>query len=82
MDAENKEFTHTAWAQKWVGQKFSHLMEVGSARIDGEGKVHVFLDRMPVGGFNGYIYVSPIGVKPPSPKQEPKRPGEASAQED
>jgi hypothetical protein len=45
----------------------------GTARYDEHsGVAHVFLDRLPVGGFNGYLYLSPQGVEPPPPEPEPE----------
>jgi hypothetical protein len=35
------------------------------------------VDRTPIGGFNGYAYLSPKGVKPPDPRPEPVRPFDA-----
>jgi hypothetical protein len=29
---------------------------------------HVFLDRLPIGGFTGRVFLSLIGVKPPEPQ--------------
>ena len=36
---------------------------------------YVFLDRTPIGGFNGEVYLAPAGVKPEDPK--PQRPAQA-----
>jgi hypothetical protein len=65
--------THTAFAFRREGKKFGRWLEVGTGRVDKDGLVHVFLDRTPIGGFTGYVRLSPIGVAPPLP--EPQRPG-------
>jgi hypothetical protein len=53
-------------------------LEIGTARQDSDGVIHLFfLDRTPIGGFNGYAYLSPKGVKPPDPQPEPSRPSDA-----
>jgi len=51
-------------------------LTVGMARVedDATGNHQVYVDRLPVGGFNGRIYLSPIGAKPPDPT--PERPTE------
>jgi hypothetical protein len=52
-----------------------YWIEIGYAQIDSAGTVHhVFLDRMPIGGFTGHVYLSPVGVKPPEPEAQPERP--------
>jgi hypothetical protein len=35
---------------------------------------HVFLDRTPIDGFSGHVYLSPVGMKPEVPKPQPERP--------
>lgn len=58
-------------------EKFFRWVEIGTARYDEHSCVaHVFLDRLPVGGFNGHLYLSPQGVEPPPP--EPDRSGPAN----
>jgi hypothetical protein len=68
--------THTAFALKREGKKYGRWLEVGTARQDSTGVIHVFLDRTPVGGFNGYAYLAPIGAQLPVPQPQPQRPGE------
>ena len=70
--------THTAYAVKREGRRLRYMrwLECGMARVDQNGVVHVFLDRMPIGGFTGYVYLSPIGTPPPSADPQPQRPGE------
>ena len=42
--------------------------------------IHLFLDRTPIGGFNGYAYLAPVGAQPPLP--EPERPSQSSDEEE
>lgn len=70
--------THIAYALRREGKRTSRWLEIGKARFEGNGAVHVSLDRTPIGGFNGYVYLSPIGVKPPLAESEPDRPFEES----
>ena len=70
--ADSKTPTHTAFALRREGKKHGRWLEIGSARQDSTGVIHAFLDRTPIGGFNGYVYFAPIGAQPPLP--EPERP--------
>jgi hypothetical protein len=74
--ADNKEPTHTAFALRREGKKYGRWLEIGTARYESTGVIHVFLDRTPIGGFNGYVYFAPKGTLPPPP--EPERPAQAS----
>jgi hypothetical protein len=42
--------------------------------LDRNGVFHGFLDRLPIGGFSGYVHFAPIGEAPPD--AEPQRPDE------
>jgi hypothetical protein len=71
--------THTAFALKRETRTRFRYLEVGEAELqpDGRGGGHrVYLDRLPVGGFSGYILLHPRGAQPPDPLPEPERPGE------
>ena len=69
--------THTAYAFRRTGKKFGRLVEVGTGRIDHDRNiVHVFMDRQPIGGYTGYVVLSPHGVKPEPTQSQPQRPGE------
>jgi hypothetical protein len=81
---EKKPPTHEAYALKRDAPRVpGRWIEIGSARIEGDANDghNVFLDRLPIGGFTGHIYLSPIGVKPQAPTQ-PQRPGQASGDEE
>jgi hypothetical protein len=68
--------THTAYAFRRMGKKphQGRWLEVGTGRLDADGKFHTFMDRTPTGGFNGYVFLSPIGSGPPATEQKPQRP--------
>lgn len=60
--------THIAYASKREGTRRLprvRFLEIGTARIDESG-YHVFLDRLPIGGFTGYLRLWPIGSTPPA----------------
>jgi hypothetical protein len=59
MDTPDKTPTHTAFAIKRSTKGQHRLLEIGDARIEEDGKIHVFLDRLPIGGFNGYVLLNP-----------------------
>jgi hypothetical protein len=68
--ADSKTPTHTAFALRREGKKHGRWLEIGTARQDSSGVIHAFLDRTPIGGFNGYVYFAPIGTQPPLPEAE------------
>jgi hypothetical protein len=72
--------THSAFAYKREGPrlKFGRWVEIGNGRIEqprcpncgahpAGSKGHVFLDRLPIGGFSGYVLLGQFGTKPPLP---------------
>lgn len=71
--------THTAYTPQRVGKKLGRWLEVGTGRIDAAG-VDLFIDRLPVGGFTGFVRLVPNGALPPEPK--PQRPGDESEEAD
>jgi hypothetical protein len=82
--ADNKAPTHVAYTKKWLTKKQFVWLEIGKGRQDGDGTFQSFLDRLPIGGFNGYVYFAPIGALPPEPddvSSEPVRPGPPGEQE-
>ncbi len=69
--------THIAHALRKESRQRSRYIEIGHARIEKDGEIHhVFLDRLPVGGFTGHVFLSPVGVQLPEPEPQPERPGE------
>jgi hypothetical protein len=71
--------THTAWAFRRLGKKphMGYWLEVGTGRKNEDGTFDSFMDRTPIGGFNGHVSHRPIGSPPPSvPQAKPQRPGE------
>jgi hypothetical protein len=63
---DDEKRTHIAYAMKREGRRLGRYLEVGYARQDADGTIHQFLDRTPIGGFNGYVLMVPIGAQPPS----------------
>jgi len=63
---------------KREGRTAFRWLEIGVARIEDDGRGHhqIYLDRLPVGGFNGRVYLSPTGSTPPDLKSEPQRPAQ------
>lgn len=58
--------THTCYALKREGKRMSRWLDIGKARLENDTKIiHVSIDRTPVGGFNGYVYLSPIRREAP-----------------
>ncbi len=78
--ADNKTPTHTAFVLRRERKKHGRWLEVGTARQESSGLMHLFLDRMPVGGFSGYVYISPKDTAPPAP--EPFRPEMAATDDE
>jgi hypothetical protein len=71
--------THKAYVLKRETRTVGRWLEVGTANIQRDGAGgghHVYLDRLPLGGFGGHILLQPVGVRPPDPLPEPERPGE------
>jgi hypothetical protein len=67
--------THIAYALRREGKRTSRWLEIGKAKLESDTNViHVSLDRTPVGGFNGYVYLAPVGTKPQEPDPQPDRP--------
>lgn len=77
--ADPKARTHTAYSMQRIGKKFGPWLEVGSGRIDQDG-IHVFIDRLTVGGWNGYVRLVPRGA--PLPLPQPQRPAPAADDEE
>jgi hypothetical protein len=61
-----KNHTHTVYAYQRIGRKQNRLLEVGSGYIDRDRDIaHVVMNRQPIGGYTGYVILSPHGVRPP-----------------
>jgi hypothetical protein len=77
------EHTHMAYALRRENRAISRYTEIGNSDIRVRcphcekevpvGPQRVYLDRLPIGGFSGDVYLSPVGEKPPDPKPEPER---------
>ncbi len=76
---DSKAPTHTAYSLKREGKRYGRWLEVGNARQDADGIIHLFMDRMPIGGFNGYVFIASKGAEPEFP--EPERPAQSSDEE-
>ena len=67
-----------AYTRKRVGRGQSKLgpwLEIGRGRVDPDGVVRAYLDRLPVGGFSGFVCLALPDTPPPTDLQ-PQRPGE------
>jgi len=80
--AEDKAHTHTAYALQRQGRRYDEWLEIGRARREVSGVIHLFLNRTPIGGFTGYAYLAPIGTQPPEPEPSPQRPSAHGSAED
>jgi len=75
--------THTAYAYQRLGKKSGTLLEVGTGRIDHDRNVvHVFMNRQPIGGYTGYVVLSPVGMKPPPAQLQPQHPDDHDGDEE
>ncbi len=62
--------THTAYVLKRETRTSGRWLEIGVANIESDGKNgvhHIYIDRLPVGGFGGNILLQPTGTKPADP---------------
>jgi hypothetical protein len=73
--ADSKAPTHIAYSRQRVGKTSFVWLEIGKGRLDNDGVFHSFLNRMPIGGWSGYVYFAPIGIPPP--EEEPQRPDDS-----
>jgi hypothetical protein len=61
---EKKISTHRAYASKREGHIF-RWVEIGVASVHSDGKgFEVYLDRLPVGGFDGHVLVRANDARP------------------
>jgi hypothetical protein len=82
MTETRNPFTHTAFIFKREGKRpdQGRWLECGVARLETDGKVNCYLDRLPVGGFSGKIHMVKIGDTPQIAELKPQRP--AGAEDD
>jgi hypothetical protein len=81
-------FTHTTFAYQRIGKKWGKYREVGVARLPPcphcgapyAAQAKVFLNRLPLGGFSGGLFIQPAGKPPPQIAQD--HPGQAEIDED
>jgi hypothetical protein len=64
--------THTAFTRKREGRRHRWI-GIGTGRAEASGVIHIILETTPIGGFDGYVYMAPVGATPP--EVEPERPG-------
>ena len=71
-------FTHTAWIFKSEGvrrnRRHGRWIAQGVGRVEPDGNTWVYLDSLPIGGFDGRICLTKTGDPAPRPEQ-PRRPG-------
>jgi hypothetical protein len=72
--------THTAYVLKRETRTTGRWLEIGAANIESDGKNgahHIYIDRLPLGGFGGHILLQPVGTNPPNPEGPAVLSGEA-----
>lgn len=72
--------THIAFALRRESRTRFTTLEIGKGRLDREGTFHGYLDRLPVGGFTGYVQFVPVGKEPSLPT--PQRPDPSGEDEE
>jgi hypothetical protein len=82
----DEKFTHEAIARHRIHKNFDWV-EIGKARFEkdpetGAVTCHLVMDRMPIGGFDGYVRMSPYGTPRQSASLQPQRPGEPSEEDE
>lgn len=71
--------THNVFVLRRETRTRFRWLEIGEAelQLDGRnGSHHVYIDRLPVGGFTGHIALHPRGTRPPDPLPEPETSGD------
>jgi hypothetical protein len=76
--SDDKAHTHSAYTRKRSGNRQVIWLEIGRGRLDADQAFHGLLDRVPIGGFDGYVYFAPIGTLPPNPEPKPQHPSLAA----
>ena len=77
--ADSKAPTHIAYTRQRITKTRFAWLQIGKGRQDSNGLFNGRLDRLPIGGFSGYVYFAPIGEAPPEP--EPQRPDDTGEEE-
>jgi hypothetical protein len=75
--------SRVAYTRQRAGRRRDKLgpwLEIGKGRIDDDGTVRVYLDRLPVGGFSGLVVLALPGELPPEPL--PLRPAHSALDHD
>jgi hypothetical protein len=49
-------------------------LECGGGRVEKDGSVNIYLDRIPIGGWSGRVFMAGPDGKPP--EEKPARPGD------
>jgi hypothetical protein len=78
-------YTHEAIARHRIRNSVDWV-EIGKGRLETDPETgtitcHVIMDRMPIGGFDGYVRLSPFGTSRPTLEQQPMRPTKPSDEE-
>ena len=72
--------THNAFVLYRESRTTGIWLEIGTAyiRADAGGAHHIYLNRVPLGGFGGHLLLQPLGVSPPEPAgtEPPLPPGD------
>jgi hypothetical protein len=76
---DNKARTHIAYALRRESRTRFSSLEIGKGRCDDDGTFHGYLDRLPIGGFTGYVQFVPVGKDPSLPT--PQRPDPSGEEE-
>ena len=75
-----KEPTHRVIAFKRIGKKWGRWFEVGTSRLDADGRMHFALELTPFGGWTGYLIFNPLDAPNPEPPM-PEPPADYAEQE-
>ena len=57
-------------------------LECGGFRVETDGSVQIYLDRIPVGGWSGHVLLPNETGKPPATIDRPTRPGADDGEDD
>lgn len=76
MSDKHKPPARTAYVFKQEGKRprQGRWLECGIGRLETDGSINIYLDRVPVRGFSGIVHCPPVDGEPP--ETEPQRPGD------